>query len=266
MTPAKPKNPTRQVRRGKGHSYYADDVKVPGVTTLLNGIPKPALVNWAARVTAEEAVNRWDEFAAMPVGRRIAALERARYDITSEASERGKEVHALAHRLAIGDEVDVPEELSGYIKSLFAFLKDFDVDEELVEVIIVKRTAWGTYMGQFDALAALGVFAGERWLIDYKTGKGVYSEAAHQLAAYNDADTYLDADGTEQPFEAADRLGVVHLRQDGYELRPVNPEPDGALPSLAVFAYAAQIKRYLDDVEEDRGLYIGESIRPPRKA
>lgn len=259
-----PKKPTRAVRRGKGHSYYADDVKVPGVTTLLNGVPKPALVDWAARVTAEEAVNRWDEFAAMPVGRRLESLKRARWDITSEASERGREVHALAHRLAVGDEVDVPEELAGYVTSLFAFLKDFDVEEELVEVVIVKRGPWGTYMGQFDALARLNVF-GERWLIDYKTGRNVYSEAALQLAAYNDADTYVDANGDEQPFEPAERLGIVHLRPDGYELRPVNPAPDGALPALAVFAYAAQVKRFLDDVDDDRLLYVGESIRPPRK-
>ena len=44
---------------GKGHSYYLDGEKIPGVTSVLgDGLAKPALINWAAKTVAGYAVER----------------------------------------------------------------------------------------------------------------------------------------------------------------------------------------------------------------
>ena len=56
----------KRVNRGKGHSYVDTDTgeKIPGVTTYIgDGVPKPALVNWAGNSTAEYAVDHWDELS-----------------------------------------------------------------------------------------------------------------------------------------------------------------------------------------------------------
>ena len=56
--------PARRIDKmafGKPTHYYQDanGNRIPGVTTILNeGLPKPALINWAANATAEAAVLR----------------------------------------------------------------------------------------------------------------------------------------------------------------------------------------------------------------
>jgi hypothetical protein len=54
---------------GRGHSYRIDGRKVPGVTTILNALPKQ-LTKWAAEKGADHAINHWDELAALPLAER----------------------------------------------------------------------------------------------------------------------------------------------------------------------------------------------------
>lgn len=66
MTSALYQGPIRRIKSGKGHRYEdANGRKVPGVTTLLKGIDKPALTAWGPRVTAEYAIDHWAELDAM---------------------------------------------------------------------------------------------------------------------------------------------------------------------------------------------------------
>ena len=77
--------PVRRVDRmsfGKPTHHYEDPEgrRIPGVTTLIgNGVPKPALIRWGMNVTAEYAVDRWDELAAEPVAARLKELKGAAY-------------------------------------------------------------------------------------------------------------------------------------------------------------------------------------------
>lgn len=251
---------TRQIKRGRGHSYICDGEPAPGVTSILgDGIPKPALINWASRVTAGYAVDHWDDLAGLPPSKRLKELEGARYATSGAAMARGTEVHELAHRLGAGHEVEVPEHLTGFVDSYLAFTADFGVDEILAERVVVKRTPWGPYMGMFDLAARLTTLGDEVWLLDWKTNAtGIFPETALQLAAYADADTYLDDEGIEQPMPHVDRLGAVWLRADGYDLIPVVTEPEGELAPLAVFQYAMQVARFTGAA---RGTYLAPSIQ-----
>lgn len=190
---AKPKPPTRIQKAGNGHSYYLDGEKVPGVTTILgDGIPKPALVGWAANTTADYVMNRltvvqgangprivadelvddlrrWNDerpgwakvkIGSDPLPRLDLAkiLANVRYKDRDDAANRGSEVHALAEALARGDEVDVPPELAGYVDSYLRFLDEWEPANARLEVVGVNRR-WG-YMGKFDMLAD---FPGKVW-------------------------------------------------------------------------------------------------------
>lgn len=243
---------TRRVQHGNGHRYLLDGMPADGVTSILsNGVPKPALINWAARVTAGYAVDRWDELAQLAVSERLRLLERARFDEKKSAAVRGTDVHTIAAQLATGEEVDVPEHLAGYVDAYLRFAEDWDLVDELVEVPILNRRY--RYMGTPDLV---GLLRGERWLLDWKTSaSGIWPETALQLAAYAHAEAYLDAEGTEHPLPPIARTGAVWLRADGYDLVPCDAGP----ATFRTFLYVQQVAAF---TTSDRGVYVRDALRP----
>lgn len=212
----------RRIDRGRGHSYTIDGRRADGVTTLIgDGLPKPALVGWAANTTAAYAVDHWDELSSEPLSKRLDVLKRARWAELDAASKRGNEVHALAEQLSHDVEVEVPEELAGYVESAVKFLDEWKPETLLTECVVASRK-WG-YAGTFDLLMRLP--DGRMVLADYKTTRsGIWGETALQLGAYAHADVYLDAAGSEQPVAS---LGItdgmaVWIRADGYDVYSVD--------------------------------------------
>ncbi|WP_378735474.1 hypothetical protein [Nocardia brasiliensis] len=250
--------PVRRKAAGRNH-YYVDGTgaRMPGVTTILgNGLPKKALINWAANATADAAVNAWDELAELPVATRLDRLKKARYDDRDAAAKRGTEVHGLAEQLVQGERVTVPEELRGHVEAYVRFLDEWDVEPVLVEFVVASYR-YG-YAGTCDLIADLTMPDGQvvRWLLDIKTTRsGVFGETALQLAAYRHADIHLADDGTEHPVPEVERTGVVHVRADGYSLVPVTADTK----QLNDFRYVQQVARFDD---ESRDL-IGEELTPP---
>lgn len=261
--------PIRRKDTARGHHYVdRDGRRVPGVTTILGkGVPKAALVNWAANTTADAAVNRWDELGALPVAQRLKELQGARYAEKDRAANRGTEVHRLAEKLIAGETVQAPEEIAGHVESCARFLDDFDFKAEHVEFSIASYkhgyAGTGDWIGTVLLPATADVpplweqFRGRRirLLGDFKTNRsGIFAETALQLAAYKGADVLIDSDG-EQPMPAVDGCAAVHLRGDGYSLIPV--AAGDAVHRL--FLYVQQVAR-LDD--EGRDL-VGAAVIPP---
>lgn len=246
--------PTRRVDRGRGHSYLLDGERVDGVTSVLsNGVPKPALIDWAARTTAGYAIDHWDELADLPPSMRLRSLEKARWSDRDTAAVRGTDVHTLALRLAQGDEVDVPEHLTGHVDAYLRFVDDWAPVELVAEVVILNRRY--RYMGTLDLIA--GLIDGQRWLLDWKTSaSGIYPESALQLAAYRNAEAYIDGSGAEQPMLDVDQTGAVWLRADGYDLIPVETGPD----VFRRFLYAQQVAAFTQTPRES---LIGDALTPP---
>ncbi|WP_133849891.1 hypothetical protein [Labedaea rhizosphaerae] len=252
--------PVRRVNSGRGHRYEdAHGRKVPGVTTVISsGVPKPALINWAARVTAAYAVDYWDELAELPVSERLTRLEKARFGERDEAARRGTQVHSLAERLVHGEEVDVPEALAGHVRAYVDFLDQWRVQPVLAEFVVASHRHG--YAGTADLLAYLDdpdePGRAVPWLLDIKTSQGVWGETALQLAAYRYADVYRAADGTELPVPEVERTGVVHVLGDGYQLVPVV----AGRAQHRTFLYAQQIAAFVDTAKE----LVGEPLTPPR--
>lgn len=239
--------PMRMKTAGRNH-YYVDATgwRMPGVTTILgDGLPKKALINWAANATAEYAVNNWDDLSLLPPADRLKKLQGARYEAKDAAAKRGTEVHDLAEKLITGAEVKVPEAIAGYVEAYARFLDEFRVEAVLTERPVANYRLG--YAGKFDLIAWLTDADGSRdlWFLDIKTTRsGIFGEVALQIAAYAQAEVYQDDDGTEHPLPAATRYGGIHVRSDGYDLYELNTE------QLLAFRYVMQVAAW-DEISRE---------------
>lgn len=249
----------KRVNRGRNHSYIDTDTgeKIPGVTTILgDGLPKPALITWAGNVTAEYAVDHWDELAELSPSAKLKTLRDARYADRDAAANRGTDVHNLAERLSHGEQVDVPDVLAGHVEACVRFLDDWHVQPILTEAVVVSYQH--RYAGTLDLIADLN--DGRRLLLDYKTGRsGVFPDTALQLAAYRYAEKYRISNiAPESPLPEVDGCAVVHIRHDGYSLVPVDTGPE----VFRTFLYVQQLWQWVNDQSKT---VIGDALGAPER-
>lgn len=244
---------------GRGHSYYLGDRKLDGVTTIISqGLPKPALVNWAANTAAALAVDEWDTLAELPPSERMKRISKAPDASRNAAAVRGTQVHALADKLAQGEEVAVPDELAGHVDACVKFL-----DEWQPQTLYTERPVYHEkylYAGTFDLLVGMDDGDGmATWLLDFKTSKsGAYGDTAFQLAAYANATHYQRPDGSVHVMPPVDRCAVVWLRADGYDLYPYHVTP----AVFREFLYIQQVARAASQSRD----YKGDALTPPGRS
>lgn len=243
---------------GRGHSYRLDGQKVLGVTTVLNSLPKPALVNWAARQAAEKAVNEWDQLALLTPTERLNALSYAHRDTMTRAALRGTQIHDLGEKLSHGEGVDVPAEHLGPVEAYARFLDRWDITPIATETPLASLRY--SYGGTADCWATIGNRDGIRALIDIKTGKGVYEEVALQLAAYRYADIWQPDSDTEEELPEVDEVYVAHVLADDVRLLPVTVD----LRTFRQFLYVMQTDRWISQVRDESP--VGYPLTPPEAA
>ena len=201
------------------HRYRLDGRQVANVTTVLSGgLPKPQLVNWAARTVAEyvatdpEGVDRLRAMGWEPMVKALAAVPDQRRD---EAAARGTRFHDLADLVSQGGPVEVAPALADMARGYVRWLDTWSPDVVLTESIVASRTH--RYAGRFDLLAWLGS-PRRLWLLDVKTSRAVYGDTALQCAAYARAEFYVTPDGDEVPLPPVERIGVLHVTDMGTDL------------------------------------------------
>jgi hypothetical protein len=251
--------PIRRKETARGHHYAdAQGRRVPGVTTIIgDGVPKPALINWAANATAEYAVDNWDRLGDLTPSARLKELQGARYAVKDAAANKGTQIHRYAEELLAGKEVQAPEELAGHVESYVRFLDEWQVEPVHVEFTAISYK-YG-YAGTGDLICYVTMPDGSRRLLitDLKSNRsGIFGETALQIAAYRHAEVLIGADGVEQAMPEFDGAAAVHVRGDGYGLVPVTAEPE----QHRSFLYAKEVGGF---VSISRDL-IGPAMEPPR--
>lgn len=198
------------------------------VTTIIGGgVPKPALINWAKKFTAEVAYDEFKTLAAMhDADDRDGAidwLKGAAFRMRDRAADLGSIVHASCEAYALDKPIPPwPVTAKARMEGFKAFLEDHEPDYHNVEASVFNRSE--NYAGTLDSICTI---AGRRYLLDIKTGKGVYPETALQLAAYRYSEFIAGADGAEIPMPEVDGCAVLHLPEaGGYELIEVRADPD----------------------------------------
>lgn len=225
------------IKRGGSRFYVHPDTergKQPGVTSVLNMLPKGFLKYWAAREAAKCAVDHLGDVVGIALRDPEAAkdfIRRAPDRDLRQASERGDDVHELFEKRARGDKVyrrTLDPELQLYYDHYTAF-------EELFkpEYLHIEATVWSYsrgYAGSFDWIAWLtDPDTGERTLTmgDNKTTRsGVHEEVAIQLATYAAADCIVLPDGTEVDLPPIEAGAVFHARPDAAKVVPVAIGPE----------------------------------------
>lgn len=250
----------QRINSGKSHSYKIDGQKAEGVTTLLDGgIPKPALVRWAAKSVAEYVADNGehiiDAFGWMDREQLVAMLKQKPWSVRDAAAVRGTDVHALAEKLLHGEEVDVPEHLAGYVRSAVEFLDEWRVIPVRSETVVASRQH--LYCGTFDFVGH--IFDGRTVMGDYKTG-GIWPEVVLQQAAYRYAEVFLDENGDEQPMASLGIEGAlaVQIRADGYDVYdlPADEAAFSAFLNVAAVARWAKASKKL----------VGEPCAKPQES
>jgi len=227
----------RTIKRS-GSRFYVHpdraDVTVPGVTSIIDMLPKPFLPFWSAKMSAELAVDSFDFLSRMAERDRQGAidyLKGASRRYTAIRAAIGSDAHDLFERMARGEQVgSVHPDMEPYRRGFAEFLKV--VNPELIRAEDVAWSDRYDYAGSFDAWLRVWVDAdgkvtpdrsGEPLLLvtDWKTSKDVHAEVALQLSAYAHADRVVSAAGESIPMPEFDGGAVLHITPDGWTFRPV---------------------------------------------
>jgi hypothetical protein len=222
-----------------GHSYQLDGKRVPGVTTILNAMPKQ-LAQWAADCGADYAIEHWDELSGLGIAKRHSAIRYAYKDARNKAAARGTDIHKHGEALVYGTAETVPDELRGAVEAYARFLDEWKIEPVATETPVCSTTHM--YGGTSDMTATIGARDGMRALVDLKTGN-VYETAVLQLAAYRYADLWQpDGPASETTQPDVDAVFVARIMPDDVQMLPVDCGP----AQLRQFLYVQQTSHWLE--------------------
>ena len=160
-------------KKSRQHTVYklTDGTRVPGVTTVLNEMSKPALIPWANKMGLQGIDTTKYVDAAANVG---------------TACHRMIEAH-LKSRDFDGSEFSpdcIGQAENGYIKYLDweSGVRMSDIESELQ--LVSEVDGFGGTVDLYCTLTdSKGTLPGKRTLVDFKTGQsGIYAEHGHQTA------------------------------------------------------------------------------------
>ena len=192
---------TKKNERYKAHQrYYVDGKRVPGTTTILGVINKPALMYWA-----------WD------LG--MQGVDYRKY--TDDMATIGTLVHKRIEDHIKGKETDYTDYTPTQIKiSDVGYHKFLEWEEEnqpkyLRSELMLSSEVYG-YGGTVDLYAKIGK---KYVLVDFKTSKAIYDDQFCQVSAYANL---MRENGMQ-----VDEVLILRIGRDkseGFEVRKVNQE------------------------------------------
>ena len=201
--------------KGRGRHYKHPNTGdlVPSVTNIIGVLDKPALPRWSALEVAKKAWELRLSLANMDEADAVDVLKGAPWRKSGRAADRGTTIHAYLEARMLGLTPEIVEgEALRYRDAAEAWL-----DEWQPEVIATERTVFGPdYAGTGDLWCRRD---GKVTIVDFKTSKAIYKEAALQIAALWAAP--VQADGTVDPAPDDAEGWVVRIGEDGFEARQV---------------------------------------------
>lgn len=157
---------TEVSQKARAHTIYKlDGVRVPGVTTILGILNKPALVKWANNLGLQgiDSTKYRDEMA---------------------------DIGTLAHQMIVDyfngvetNTTDYSENQIGLAENCLLSFWEWEKGHK-IEVIMAEKQLVSAEFGFGGTIDCFCKLDGHPTLLDFKTGKAIYPEMLYQLAAY----------------------------------------------------------------------------------
>jgi len=187
-------------KKAKAHIQYKlpDGTKVPGVTTVLGILNKPALVKWANNLG-------------------LQGIDSSKY------RDNLAEVGTLAHQMIVDYFNKVKTDTSEYSQSQIdlaenCLLSFWEWEKgHKIEVIMAESQLVSQEYGFGGTIDCFCKLDGQPTLLDFKTGKAIYPEMFCQLAAY---EQLLAESG--QLIEVTRILRIGRDNDEGFEERTIS--------------------------------------------
>jgi len=206
---------------GRFYVHPTTQARVPSITNILGKKFKP-LYNSGLRAAADYAADN------LP---RLASLDRDEiYRLVSNPprpewspSAIGDLVHKWVEETIVTGKTPPQEDLNAAPNTARWMFERFLLFRQQYspQFTATEFTVWSTKYGYAGTADWSAMLNGWHVLADTKTGKNVYPETAMQLAAIQNADFVLDANGNQLPVPKYDRYAVLHLRPRSFTLYPV---------------------------------------------
>jgi len=156
-------------KRAKSHMIYktSEGKRVPGVTTILGIIAKPALIKWAN-------------------GLGLQGINSEVY--VDETARIGTLAHEMIQEYLGGPKWDKkaynPEQIDLAENAVISFFEWEKVGGHQMETLHVELPLVSERHEYGGTVDWYGEIDGKKWLVDIKTSKGLYPEHTFQVAAY----------------------------------------------------------------------------------
>lgn len=160
---------TSKLNGTKAHTrYYTSDGQlVPGATTVTGLLNKPQLVIWANRLGLQGIDSTKYRDKAADIGTCAHLM------VQSYLSKEKPDLNQFSQ--------DTIDQAENALISFFEWEKSHKIEPVLLEKGLVSDAH--LFGGTVDCVARMD---GKLWLIDFKTGSGIYDEMGMQLAAYRE--------------------------------------------------------------------------------
>lgn len=190
----------RQTRSGR--FYDIEGRSYPSVTSILQVISKPALMNWAAKVEREMVLecsaDLFEDIVNVPkmaraawittMQSRLGKMKAAQKEL-EKAADIGSQTHALIEwnlKARMCQEAGPSPRVSDKAQWAFMAWEDWSKSVNL-KPIFVEQVVYSQKHGYAGTLDLLAEIDGKLTVLDWKTGKRVYAEAHLQNTAYRSA-------------------------------------------------------------------------------
>ena len=234
------------VSERKQHLYRrrSDQMPIPGVTSILQVLAKPALIQWAANMASDYWRAKALEFDGLfsdNVRELIwAEAKKAHRTFSTDAANIGTEVHKYAEASLKGQTLPqlTTEEARRGAAAFEKWRADHRIELGTAERICFSQDHW--YAGTCDFV---GRIDSENCVADFKTASGIYPEMHLQLAAYQQA----IIEETGQNFSA--RWVIRFDKKTGeFEAKPFRTD---FTRDFEAFLAALRLHRTLKQIEEE---------------
>lgn len=192
----------KPTKKHKAHIRYktADGSIVPGVTTVLGILNKPALVKWANNLG-------------------LQGVDVSRY--VDDKADIGTLAHAMITDALIGQKTDLSDYTKNQIdlaeNSVLSFW-EWEKDHKIREVFFVERPLVSEAHRFGGTLDIYAVVNGRREIIDLKTGAGIWPEHIYQVATLK---VLLEENGFE--VDGTRIVNIPRVESEAFVERSITP-------------------------------------------